>query len=282
MPTRTLPTISPQKYSIVKKKKSPAPADTSVPQQNSNPPQPAPAASTAEVHASKRQPRRRPTKDSEKPVDTNDPPVRALSQPSDKGQITINLPPDEAALLERGMQGNARHRGESIEDTIAYTLLIGMITVTNSITRQIDRKTSEMERRIREIEHQTNALKGIRKLKAEEPVSTAELDAVFYEAKNGNLEAAIVVEDIRRFGDPWRCPALRMGYLDWKCASPLVRPVRSARESSTVTTRGTPPGPGTTLIASTGTFLTIEFIGHPNPTPHGDCVLHDGTEHQYQ
>ncbi len=100
--------------------------------------------------------------------------------------ITIHLAPDEADGLGRTIQYIEHHLKLDPNSTLSHLLLGAAVAAMADIARLNERKAT--------------AAAGIRKLKAEEEVSTAELDAVFYEAKGGNLEAAIVVEDFKRFG----------------------------------------------------------------------------------
>ena len=101
-------------------------------------------------------------------------------------QIIIQLDHEDADALERPLELIGRNLGLDRDATIARCLLVGALKAMADITAQHERQIAAAE--------------GIKKLKAEIQTTNAELDAIFYEAKAGNLECAIVMEDFKRFG----------------------------------------------------------------------------------
>ncbi|MEI6675127.1 MAG: hypothetical protein WCO57_08125 [Verrucomicrobiota bacterium] len=106
--------------------------------------------------------------------------------PPPKTIITVPLDQTDAEALERPIKLIGRHLNMDRDATLSHVLLSGAVKAMVDISQRIER--------------QNTAAEGIRKLKAEEDVSIEELDAVFNEAQDGNLDARIVVADFKRFG----------------------------------------------------------------------------------
>jgi len=112
--------------------------------------------------------------------------TQPIQPPPSQATFTINLDHETAAALERPLEIIGRNLGLDSDDTLAHILAIGALKTMADITERHER--------------QILAATAIPKLKAEENVSIEELDAIFAEAKAGNLECAIVMEDFKRFG----------------------------------------------------------------------------------
>ena len=101
-------------------------------------------------------------------------------------QIPIQLEHEDADALERPLELIGRNLRLDRDTTIAHCLLVGALKAMADITAQHERQIAAAE--------------GIKKLKAEIQTTHDELDAIFAEAKAGNLAAAICVADFKRFG----------------------------------------------------------------------------------
>ncbi len=100
--------------------------------------------------------------------------------------IQITLETHEILIMERSISKLVAYRNTTRNEIMAHALLHGILLALQALTASVAREPIVQE--------------AIRKLKLEEPISTEEIDAIWFAAQEGHLEAKIVMEDFKRFG----------------------------------------------------------------------------------
>lgn len=103
-----------------------------------------------------------------------------------KKTVSFQVDADAERIIENVARIVMDLRKMDRDEAMAYAFLVGVLTVQNEA-----KKAEAREPIVRA---------AIQKLKDETPVTDEELDAIFYAAKAGDVEAAIIMSDFKRFG----------------------------------------------------------------------------------